>query len=50
MDSFNSMLIFCVQDSAVFSSIDACEYIADLWRNPDPSAKENLHKFENVST
>ncbi len=36
------------QDSSVFCSIDTSEYIADLWRNPNPVARENLKKFENV--
>ena len=38
-----------LQDSEVFSSVDASEYICDLWRNPDHLTKENLAKFENVS-
>ena len=38
-----------VQDSIVFCSIQASEYIADLWRSADPEAKKNLQQFENVS-
>ena len=38
-----------LQDSEVFSSVDASEYICDLWRNPDHLTKENLAKFEDVS-
>ena len=38
-----------LQDSEVFSSVDASEYISDLWRNPDHLTKENLAKFEGVS-
>ena len=38
-----------LQDSEVFCSIDASEYISDLWRDPDHLTKENLSKFENVS-
>ena len=33
----------------MFSSVDASEYICDLWRNPDHLTKENLAKFEDVS-
>lgn len=36
------------QDSEVFCSIDASEYIADLWRDPNRAAKKNLETFENI--
>lgn len=36
------------QDSEIFSSIDSSEYIADLWRNPDHLAKQNLQRFEDI--
>ncbi|XP_064404349.1 rap guanine nucleotide exchange factor 6-like isoform X2 [Halichondria panicea] len=35
-------------DSVVFCSIDSREYIADLWRNRDQQAKQNLSRFENI--
>ena len=37
-----------MQDSTVFSNIEASEYIAELWKKPNLSAKKNLHSFENV--
>ena len=42
------VVVVVVQDSTVFANIDTSEYIADLWRNPDKIAKENLEKFESV--
>eukprot|EP00731_Ephydatia_muelleri_P032145 Em0023g652a len=35
-------------DSEIFISIDASEFIADLWRNPDPLSKQNLQRFEKI--
>ena len=35
-------------DSEIFISIDASEFIADLWRNPDPLSKQNLQIFEKI--
>ena len=32
----------------LFCSIEASEYIADLWRTPNDMAKKNLSNFENV--
>lgn len=42
--------VVILQDSTVFANIDTSEYIADLWRNPNKIAKENLEKFESVRT
>lgn len=41
--------VYLLQDSGVFCSIELSEYIADLWKNPNPHSKQHLERFENVS-